>query len=83
MPKTTNNRFSEEREHMIMDLLRKNGRITIDEITDALGISPSTARLQLRKMNDNGMLLRTHGQNFFKAPPSRSQSEAAPRYRSA
>ena len=74
LPKTTNNRFSEEREHMIMDLLRKNGRITIDEITDALGISPSTARLQLRKMNDNGMLLRTHGGAVQLEQPISNQS---------
>ena len=61
MSRTSNGRFSEEREHVIMELLQQNGRITVDEITEALGISSSTARLQLQKMNDKGMLLRTHG----------------------
>ena len=61
MSKSINNRFSEERERIIMDLLQQNGRITVDEVTEALNISSSTARLQLQKMNDNGLLIRTHG----------------------
>lgn len=61
MPKISNNRLLEEREHTIMELLQQNERITVDEITIALDISSSTARLLLQKMSDKGMLLRTHG----------------------
>jgi DeoR/GlpR family transcriptional regulator of sugar metabolism len=61
LPKKITNRFSEEREQIIMDLLQKNGRVTVKEITAACGISSSTARLQLQQMNDKGMLTRTHG----------------------
>lgn len=42
-------------------MLQQKGRITVPEISDGLGISASTARLQLQKMHDKGLLLRTHG----------------------
>lgn len=61
MPKTTNVRFTEEREQIIMDFLRKQGKIRVGDVTDMLGISPSTARIQLQKMHDKGLLQRTHG----------------------
>ena len=61
MPKTANSQFSEEREQIIMDFLHKQGKIRIGDVTDMLGISPSTARIQLQKMHDKGMLQRTHG----------------------
>lgn len=53
--------FAEEREEIIMDFLRKQGSIHIGDVTDILKISPSTARLLLQKMQDKGMLRRTHG----------------------
>lgn len=61
MSKTTNAQFSEEREQIIMDFLRNQGKIRVAEVTDLLGISPSTARLQLQKMHEKGLLQRTHG----------------------
>ncbi len=61
MAKTANSVFSEEREGMILELLQQKGRITVTELSEALGISASTARLQLQKMHDKGLLLRTHG----------------------
>ena len=53
--------FAEEREEIIMDFLHKQGSIHIGDVTDMLKISPSTARLLLQKMQDKGMLRRTHG----------------------
>lgn len=61
MPKTTNSQFPEEREQIIMDFLQKHGKIRVEDVTDMLGISPSTARIQLQKMHDKGLLQRTHG----------------------
>lgn len=61
MAKTIAAQFSEEREQIIMDFLRNQGKIRVSEVIDLLGISPSTARLQLQKMHDKGMLIRTHG----------------------
>lgn len=53
--------FAEEREQIVMDFLQKQGSIHIGDVTDMLSISPSTARLLLQKMQDKGMLKRTHG----------------------
>lgn len=61
MSKASGNAFSEERENIILDLLQQNGRITVSELSEVLGISASTTRLQLQKMHDKGLLLRTHG----------------------
>lgn len=61
MNTTTNAQFSEEREEVVMDFLRNQGSIRVGDVTDLLNISPSTARLLLQKMQDKGLLKRTHG----------------------
>lgn len=76
MAKTVATQFSEEREQIIMDFLRNQGKIRVSEVIDLLGISPSTARLQLQKMHDKGMLTRTHGGAILtdQAPPGNERS---------
>lgn len=61
MSKTAITHFPEEREQIVMDFLQKQGKIRVSEVIDLLGISPSTARLLLQKMDDRGLLQRTHG----------------------
>ena len=61
MSRTKSVQFSEEREQIVMDFLTQQGHIRIGDVIDMLGISPSTARLLLQKMQDKGMLKRTHG----------------------
>ena len=61
MAKSLSGTFSEEREKQILDLLARNGRATVNEISDMLGISSSTTRIQLQQMHDKGVLVRTHG----------------------
>lgn len=56
-----NSPFPEEREEIIMNFLHNQGSIRIGDVIDILNISPSTARLLLQKMQDKGMLKRTHG----------------------
>lgn len=53
--------FAEEREEVIMNFLRNQGSIRVGDVTDMLKISPSTARLLLQKMQEKGLLKRTHG----------------------
>lgn len=57
----TNAQFSEEREEIVMEFLRNQGSIRVGDVTDMLNISPSTARILLQKMQDKGLLKRTHG----------------------
>lgn len=61
MNTSANTQFSEEREEVVMDYLRKHGRLRVGDVSDMLSISPSTARLLLQKMQDKGLLKRTHG----------------------
>lgn len=57
----TNVQFSEEREEVVLEFLHNQGSIRVGDVTDMLNISPSTARLLLQKMQDKGLLKRTHG----------------------
>jgi len=61
LSKSANTIFSEERETIILDLLQQRGRVTVTELSKLLGISASTTRLQLQKMDEKGLLMRTHG----------------------
>lgn len=61
MNSSANTQFSEEREAVVMEYLRKHGRLRVGDVSDMLSISPSTARLLLQKMQDKGLLKRTHG----------------------
>lgn len=53
--------FYEERETAIINQLNEEGRLTVTEVCDILNISASTARILLQKMNNKGLLVRTHG----------------------
>lgn len=69
--------FIEERHNDIIELLMKNGKITIFEITDKYGISGESARRDLRILEQKGVCKRTHGgaivpaQIGFKPPVNR------------
>lgn len=53
--------FIEERHQAILEHLNKTGRITASEIQDMFNVSFDTARRDLRILEENGMLKRTHG----------------------
>ena len=53
--------FIEERHQAILDLLQKNGRISIGEIEEQFEVSLDSARRDLRILEEKGMLKRTHG----------------------
>lgn len=53
--------FIEERHQAILNLLSKNGRLSIDEITEKFEISVESARRDLRILEEKGLLKKTHG----------------------
>ena len=53
--------FMEERQKEILEIIRKNGKITITEITDAYSISDESARRDLRMLEKQGQCKRTRG----------------------
>ena len=54
--KQTTDSFPEEREEIILDILKKQGKVRVTEVCDILSIAPSTARLLLQGMQDKGLL---------------------------
>ena len=50
-----------ERRHEILDLLTKNGRVTVDELAISFAVSTATIRNDLVALAATGALERTHG----------------------
>ena len=53
--------FVEERRRAILDELRKNGRVSVKTLSDAMHVSTVTIRQDLRSLEENGLLERTYG----------------------
>ncbi|MDR1628767.1 MAG: DeoR/GlpR family DNA-binding transcription regulator [Oscillospiraceae bacterium] len=53
--------FIEERHQAILGILSEQGRISIGEIQEQFGVSVDSARRDLRLMEEQGLLKRTHG----------------------
>lgn len=53
--------FAEERKAGILQLLLDNSKLLVPEICEIFGVSPATARNDLREMENAGLLKRTHG----------------------
>lgn len=53
--------FMEERHQEITEMIQRNGKVTIAEITEKYGISDESARRDLRLLEQRGLCKRTHG----------------------
>jgi DeoR/GlpR family transcriptional regulator of sugar metabolism len=53
--------FIEERHQAILKIIQENGRISIGEIQEKFDVSVDSARRDLRILEENGLLKRTHG----------------------
>jgi DeoR/GlpR family transcriptional regulator of sugar metabolism len=53
--------FAPERRNMIMQKLNEDKRVTIKELSKEINVSEATLRTDLAKMEEEGLLLRTHG----------------------
>lgn len=60
MAKQTTDSFPEEREEIILDILKKQGKVRVTEVCDILSIAPSTARLLLQGMQDQRLIAKEH-----------------------
>lgn len=57
----THRLHAEERRREILNVLGKNGRITIEEVVQRFGVSSVTARADLDALSESGALVRSHG----------------------
>jgi len=53
--------WQDERQRAILEMIAKNGRVTISEICSSFDISEMTARRDLRELDRQGSLRRVHG----------------------
>jgi DeoR/GlpR family transcriptional regulator of sugar metabolism len=53
--------MTEERRREILNVLDKNGRVTVDEVVRTFGVSAVTARSDLDALSESGNLIRSHG----------------------
>ncbi|WP_419892753.1 DeoR/GlpR family DNA-binding transcription regulator [Oceanobacillus kimchii] len=53
--------FASERRNKIINLLQEQKRITVKDIALQIGVSEATLRADLNKMENDGLLTRTHG----------------------
>ncbi|MDO4785790.1 MAG: DeoR/GlpR family DNA-binding transcription regulator [Fretibacterium sp.] len=49
------------RQRKILDVLRSEGAVTVDDLVSLLGVSESTVRRDLEQLSERGLLSRTHG----------------------
>src|SRR5947209_5685305 len=66
--------FAEERQRGIVEHLRQRGKVTVEAMTVAFGVSPPTIRADLSRLEERGLLRRTHGgaiavENTLYEPP--------------
>jgi DeoR/GlpR family transcriptional regulator of sugar metabolism len=53
--------FLEERRRVILEQLKRDGRVSVKELSDHLNVSAVTIRQDLRALEDEGLLERTYG----------------------
>lgn len=58
--------LADERKYQIIEMLKKHKSMSVKELCDFLGTSESTVRRDLRELEKNGRLKRTHGGAILK-----------------
>lgn len=53
--------FAEERYKRIVEVINEGGKATVSELSKILDVSPVTVRRDLEKLEENKLLVRTHG----------------------
>lgn len=53
--------FNEQRQEEILKVLEEQGRVSVEELSKSLKVSPSTIRRDLEELEGKGLLRRTHG----------------------
>ncbi len=53
--------FTEERRNVILDILKRKGKVTVQELVERFNVSSVTIRKDLEFLESNGSIVRTHG----------------------
>ena len=60
--------LKEERQHLILDMLRKNGKVLASELSQYFEVSEDTIRRDLRELDEAGQMVRVHGGGLPHSP---------------
>ncbi|MDQ2687400.1 MAG: DeoR family transcriptional regulator, partial [Armatimonadota bacterium] len=53
--------YAEERQREILERVRRDGKVSVEALTEALGVSAPTIRADLGALETRRLLRRTHG----------------------
>ncbi len=67
--------LKDERQQLILDMLRKKGRVLAGELSQQFGVSEDTVRRDLRELAEAGQLQRVHGGGLPHSPAAVSFQE--------
>jgi DeoR/GlpR family transcriptional regulator of sugar metabolism len=67
--------LKEERQHLIMEMLRKNGKVLAAELSQHFNVSEDTIRRDLRDLDEAGKMMRVHGGGLPRSPAATSFNE--------
>ncbi len=62
--------FAKERRQVIMELVNEKKRVTVKELSSHVGVSEATLRTDLNKLEEDGLLVRTHGGAMLNEDPN-------------
>lgn len=68
---TSGRLLAEERRRKVLDLLEKQGRVTVHDLAEEFGVSPVTTRADLDALSEAGALVRSHGGAVRRLDPAR------------
>jgi DeoR/GlpR family transcriptional regulator of sugar metabolism len=67
--------LKEERQQIIMETLRRDGKIIAVDLSNAINVSEDTIRRDLRDLADAGLIQRVHGGALLRSPAGASYKE--------
>ncbi|MCE1251919.1 MAG: DeoR/GlpR family DNA-binding transcription regulator [Anaerolineae bacterium] len=67
--------LKEERQHLILEILRKNGKVLATELSLHFGVSEDTIRRDLHELDQAGKMVRVHGGGLPRSPAGNNFTE--------
>jgi DeoR/GlpR family transcriptional regulator of sugar metabolism len=67
--------FAEERQELLLELLRTDGKVRVQDASALFGVSPDTIRRDLNRLVRAGIAIRTHGGALIRTKPAKTVAE--------
>lgn len=72
--------FAEERQEKLLGILREKRKVAVSEMCDVFNVSGATIRADLRQLEEEGLLTRTHGGAVLRTRASFEQASLNRRF---